>query len=55
VRVAERDDLGGLHSVDPGASLGTSAGIAQFDELLAADLEPSVIAVLGEPRVSQRL
>jgi hypothetical protein len=30
VSVTERDDLGGLHPADPGASLGTSAGMAQF-------------------------
>jgi Bacterial regulatory proteins, luxR family len=55
VRVAKSDDLGRLHPVDPGASLGTSAGMADFDELLATDLEPPILAVLGEPRVSQDL
>ena len=55
VRVAKSDDLGRLHPIDPGASLGTSAGMADFDELLATDLEFPILAVLGEPRVSQDL
>jgi hypothetical protein len=55
VRVAEHDDLCGRDPVDPGASLGTAAGVAELDELLAADFEPPVLAVLGKPRVSERL
>src|SRR3954463_5831081 len=55
VRVAEGEDLGGCDPVDPGAALGGSTRVAQLDELLAADLEPPVVAVLGGPFRAQPL
>src|SRR5215212_8657284 len=54
VLIAEGDHLVGLHAVDPGASLRTAAGVADLHELLAANLELPVLAVLGEPRIGQR-
>lgn len=46
VPVAEGDDLVGGDPVDPCAAVRARAGVADLDELLAADLEPPVVAVL---------
>ena len=54
VFIAEGDDLVGLHPVDPGASLGTAAGVADLHELLAANLEFPVLAVLDKSGIGER-
>jgi CheY-like chemotaxis protein len=46
VLVAERDDLGGSYPVDPCASGGAAAGVAELYKLIATDLKLPVLAVL---------
>ncbi len=47
-------DLVGRDPVDPGATSGAAAGPAGSTNSAPADLEPPVVAVLGEPGVGQR-
>ena len=54
VLIAERDDLVRLHPIDLSTSLGAAAGVADLDELLAANLVPPVFAIFGEPGIRQR-
>src|SRR5215213_117648 len=55
VRVAEHENLVGPDLVHQRAAPATTTGVAELDELLAADLELPVLAVLGEPRRRQVL